>query len=33
VFLSGGRVVAVGRPRDAAAWARERAGIGEPAVT
>jgi diaminopimelate decarboxylase len=31
VFLSGGRVVAVGRPRDAAAWARERAGIGEPA--
>lgn len=29
VFLSGGRVVAVGRPRDAAEWARERAGIGE----
>ena len=32
VFLSGGRVVAVGRPRDAEAWARERAGIGESAV-
>lgn len=29
VFLSGGRVVAIGRPRDAAAWARERAGIGQ----
>ncbi|MCK6591010.1 MAG: diaminopimelate decarboxylase [Polyangiaceae bacterium] len=30
VFLSGERVVAVGRSRDAAAWARERAEIGEP---
>lgn len=27
VFLSGGRVVAVVRPRDASAWAAERAGI------
>jgi diaminopimelate decarboxylase len=27
VFLSGGRVVAVARPRDASAWAAERAGI------
>jgi diaminopimelate decarboxylase len=31
VFLSGGHVVAVGRPRTAAAWAAERAGIGSQA--
>lgn len=28
VFVSGGRVVAVSRPRSASAWAAERAGIG-----
>lgn len=31
VFLSGGRVVAVSRPRDADAWAAERATVGAPA--